>query len=101
MDTVNITKEKTGIPSGDTVTKKTVNTTVEEIEKGFLISKNYDVNWEIKGDKEETSGGMVSDKESCHTRTGYAYYTKKWFTKDNPLSFKTDDKSLADAFKTD
>lgn len=70
------------IPAGAKILKEDCNITVEEIENGFLISKSYDVRYQVKN--------------SEHSE--YAYYTKKWYSKDNPLTIESSDKSLADVF---
>lgn len=76
-------EKKQGVPPGATIISKSVNTTTEEIENGFLITKSYDIKYQNKkGDSE------------------YAYYTKKWYSKEDPLEIKLKDTSLAEEFKS-
>jgi len=75
-------EKKEGVPPGATILQKTINTTTEEIENGFLITKSYDIKYESKKGE-----------------TGWAYYTKKWYSKEDPLEIKLKDTALADEFK--
>lgn len=75
------------MPKGAKILNKNTRIEVEEIENGFLISKCFDIKYEYE------SG---TDKE---VRTDYLYYTKKWFSKTDPLEIKIDEKSLADSFE--
>lgn len=68
------------VPKGAEILKNDVRVDVEEIENGFLIVKNYDIKYTVKGE------------------SGYAYYSKKWFSETNPLAIDTKDSSLADLF---
>lgn len=79
-------KEK--VPEGATILKKDVSVSVEEIENGFIISKSFDIKYSKSDD----------DCDDCGNGTGYAYYTLKWYSEDNPLSINTEDKELADLF---
>lgn len=72
-------KDKTKLPKGAVVIKRDVRVTVEEIENGFIVKKSFDVNYRL-------------DKT-----TDYLYYTKKVFSKTNPIQIK-EDKMLADLF---
>jgi hypothetical protein len=72
--------KKKEVPKGAIITSKTVRTETEQIENGWITSKNYDISYTLKGSN------------------GYAYYSKKWFTKEDPLEIKVTDKSVADAF---
>lgn len=76
------------LPPGVTVTDKRVSINVEEIENGFLICKSYDIKW-----TKESDDGDVN--------TGYEYYSKKWFSKTNPINIEDEDDemSLADKFE--
>ena len=76
------TKQKE-VPKGAKIVDKTVRTEIEEVENGWLISKNYDITYE-------------QGKER-----GYAYYSKKWYSKEDPLEIKLKDESLADVFEDD
>lgn len=71
-------KDTKSLPKGAKVTSKEVRVSVEEIENGFLIVKSADINYTL-------------GKE-----TNYFYLTKKYFSKDNPLSIDLDDIPLAD-----
>ena len=62
---------------------------VEEIENGFITTKSWDIKYEIKKEGEDD------------TRTDYVYFSKKWYTKEDPLVLKVTNKSLADAFTED
>ena len=73
-------KERTSLPAGATIIKKDVRTTVEEIENGFILKKNFDI------------------KYTLGKNTDYLYYTKKVFSKENPIQIK-EDKMLADYFE--
>ena len=75
-------EQKKEVPKGATIVRKSVRTETEQIENGWLISKNYDIQYKMKSDG----------------YTEYAYYTKKWYTKDDPLEVKLTDASLADEF---
>jgi len=71
------------VPKGAKIIDKTVRTEIEEVENGWLINKNYDITYE-------------QGKER-----GYAYYSKKWYSKEDPLEIKLKDESLADVFEDD
>lgn len=75
-------KQEYNLPKGATLIKKDVAISVEEIENGFIVTKNFDIKYSLGDD------------------TSYDYFTKKWFSPDNPVKideFK-DSKSLAEAF---
>lgn len=72
-------KSVTKLPAGAKIIKKDVRTTVEEIENGFIVKKNFDI------------------KYSLGKGTDYLYYTKKVFSKENPIEIK-EDKMLAEYF---
>ncbi len=74
------TKKHESVPKGAKIINKTVRTETEEIENGWLISKNFDVTYEEKGERH------------------YAYFSKKWYSKVDPLTITVNDKSLSDAF---
>lgn len=69
-------------PEGSTITQKSVSTSTEEIENGYLITKSVDGRYKTKGS----------------TDSNYFHYNQKWYSKTDPLTIKVDDKSLADAF---
>lgn len=70
------------LPKGGTIISKEVRLNVEEIENGFLLRKSYDIKW--------------TSKESDDSN--YEYFTRTWFSKDNPIQITMLDesKSLAD-----
>jgi len=70
------------LPKGGTIISKEVRLNVEEIENGFLLRKSYDIKWT----------GPDSDGSN------YEYFTRTWFSKDNPIEINMpdDSKSLAD-----
>lgn len=72
-------KKTVKLPKGATILKKEVDTTVEEIENGFIVEKRYDI------------------KYSINKTTDYLYYTKKVYTETNPIKIE-EDKMLADLF---
>lgn len=73
-------KSKFTLPKGAKIIKKDHSVRVEEIENGFIISKSYDIKYQIED------------------RNEYEYFTKQWFSKDNPLEINIDDEGedLAD-----
>lgn len=78
-----IEKEKKSLPKGAKITRKRTDVTIEEIENGFLMTKNEDIDYTLNGENK------------------YYYHSKKYFMKDNPVSEKIDEiaeKSLADNF---
>lgn len=78
-------KEQKEPPAGSKIINKTIRVETEQIENGWLITKNYDIEYQEKG-----SDG-----------TRYAWYSKKWFSKTDPLQVKLNDKGLADEFEAD
>lgn len=79
---------KTGTPpKGATIIEKTVNTSIEQIENGYLTTKTY-------------SGRYTTDKNADGYGT-YFDYSKKWYSKEDPLLITVNDKDLADAFEDD
>ena len=77
--------ENKKIPAGATIVSKTIRTETEKIENGWLISKNFDITYKEPG-------------AECNS---YSYYTKKWYSKTEPLEVKIGDKSLAEEFLED
>lgn len=80
-----VEKEKKRLPAGASVIEKNTRIRVEEIENGFILSKNTDITYEdAQGDR------------------NYMYVEKKWFSKENPMSIEVDteedDEWLADKF---
>lgn len=72
------------LPEGATILKKDVDMTVEEIENGYIIIKRFEIKYQIAGGD-----------------TDWQYFTKKWFTKDNPVEIDesvAEDIDLADKF---
>jgi hypothetical protein len=80
-----VSKESNKVPKGAKILKKEKTVTIEEIENGFIVSSNFDIRYKLP--------------DSEHTE--YAYYTKKWYSKENPveINVSSEDKSLADAFE--
>jgi len=72
-------KDKTKLPEGAVVLKKSVNVTVEEIENGYVVKKSCDIKYQLG------------------EQTDYLYYTKKVYAKENPIKIK-EDKMLAEYF---
>ena len=75
-------KQNTKLPKGAEIVNKRVTIEVEEIENGFLISKDYSIEYRAK--------------ESQHT--DYLYYCKKMYSDTNPFD-ETKNKELVDLFK--
>ena len=74
-------KEKTKVKIPKNITKKDVSVNVREIENGFIIEKNYEIEYTEKGGSR------------------YKYFTKTWFVEDNPLEISVDEpKELSDNF---
>ena len=72
-------KRTFALPEGATIVKKSVNISVREIENGFILRKSYDIKY------------MVGDD------TQYEYFTKEWYSKENPLKINMPkEKSLAE-----
>ena len=60
------------LPKGGVIIKSTENVSVRKISNGYILRKTYDIKWKsAEGDD-----------------TQYEYYTKEWFTIDNPVSIK-------------
>jgi hypothetical protein len=75
MKSASLEKKKVfNLPKGAEIISKEVRVNVREIENGFLLDKSYDVKWKMKGDKEG--------------RAEYEYFSKTWFSKDNPITYK-------------
>lgn len=72
-------KDKTKLPKGAEIVKKSVNITVKEIENGFIIRKNYDIKY-VLGDN-----------------TDYLYFCKEVYAEENPIKIE-EDKMLAEYF---
>ena len=75
-------KKNFTLPKGGTIISKEVRLNVEEIENGFLLRKSYDIKWT----NAESEG------------TNYEYFSKTWFSKENPIQINMpeESKSLAD-----
>ncbi len=76
------------VPKGAEIISSTIRTNTEEIENGFLITKSFDVRYKPPGAGKDAS-------------SEYAYYSKKWYSKVDPLTITVNDKSLAEAFNDD
>jgi hypothetical protein len=64
---------------------ETINVSVEEIENGFIITKECKCIYKV-------------DKKYNPSGEDYDYKNFKYFSKSNPLTIKLDNTSLADAF---
>lgn len=62
-------KEKFKLPEGAEIIRKEFRIRVEEIENGFLVYKNYDITYQAMGSSHQD----------------YAHYSKKYYSKDNPM----------------
>lgn len=71
-------------PEGAKIIEQTIRTETEEIENGWLITKSYDGRYQLKDSKDDYGN--------------YFNYSKKWYSKEDPLEITVKDKSLADAF---
>lgn len=78
-------KQNKPIPKGAMILSKETRIDTEQIENGFIVSKTWDIRWKMK---EEDS-------------SEYTYITKKFYSKDDPLTVSTTDKALADLFEDD
>lgn len=70
-------------PSNSTIIEESVTTSIEEIQNGFLVTKNHSGRYKTKdtGDYGE-----------------YFDYDKKWFSEKDPIKIHINNKSVADAF---
>lgn len=76
-------KEDRTLPKGAKITRsETPTVEVEEIENGFIISKRVYVYFKLSG-KDYTDSMCI-----C----------QKWYSKEDPLQIRTDNKELADLF---
>lgn len=73
-------------PEGATIIEKTIRTTTEEIENGWLTVKNISGRYREKGKDSDSYGN-------------YFDYDQKWFSKEDPLTITVNDTELADAFE--
>ena len=73
-------KKNFQLPEGASIISKTENISVKEIENGFVLRKSYDITYKIGDDN------------------NYEYFTKEWYSKENPLkiTMPKEEKSLAD-----
>lgn len=74
-------KKQFVLPEGAVIVKNSHTISVREIENGFVLRKSYDIKY------------MVGDESQ------YEYFSKEWYSKDNPLKItlpKESVKSLAD-----
>lgn len=65
-------KKNFKLPDGATIVSKKVNMQVREIENGFIIDKTFDIKYLLNGD------------------SNYEYFTKTWYSKENPIEIKDD-----------
>jgi len=73
-------KREFKLPEGATVIKNSHTISVREIENGFILRKSYDIKWKLGDD------------------SNYEYFSKEWWSKENPLkiTMPKEEKSLAD-----
>jgi|694.fasta_scaffold00217_28 hypothetical protein len=73
-------KREFKLPEGATIIKNSHTISVREIENGFILRKSYDIKW------------MLGDDSN------YEYFSKEWWSKENPLkiTMPKEEKSLAD-----
>lgn len=73
-------KREFKLPEGATVIKNSHTISVREIENGFILRKAYDIKWTLGDD------------------SNYEYFSKEWWSKENPLkiTMPKEEKSLAD-----
>ncbi|ALN97140.1 hypothetical protein [Flavobacterium phage FpV4] len=73
-------KREFKLPEGATVIKNSHTISVREIENGFILRKSYDIKWTLGDD------------------SNYEYFSKEWWSKENPLkiTMPKEEKSLAD-----
>ncbi len=70
-------KESFKLPAGAEIIKKDFRISIEEIENGFIVRKSYDIQYNnIEGGKD------------------YAYFTKTYYSKENPMTLKIEDKDV-------
>lgn len=72
-------KQVNKLPKGAEVLKKEVDTTVEEIENGFIVEKRYEIKYQL------------------NKQIDWMHYSKKVYSKENPIKI-SEDKMLADFF---
>jgi len=85
LNAVSIEKESNtgkGVPEGAEILLKETRIRVRKIENGYIIVKSSDVKYQ------ESEGN-----------TSWAYITKEFYSKADPLEIKLKNKSLADDFK--
>jgi len=85
MEATSITKESSSgnkIPEGAEILSKETSIRVRKIENGYIIVKTSDVKYQ------ESEGN-----------TNWAYITKEFYSKTDPLEIKLKNESLADEFK--
>ena len=75
-------KEIVKLPANSEVINEDKDITVKEIENGFIISVRTEIKYKAKG----------------KDYVDFLYYTKEWFSKENPITIDTKmvEKSIAD-----
>lgn len=81
--TINMEKDSRP-PKGATIIQQEIRTKTEEIENGWLVTKSY--------------SGRYKEKDSKDSYGNYFDYSKKWYSKEDPLTITVNDKDLAEAF---
>lgn len=74
-------RENKSVPKGAKIVSKSVSTSTEKIENGYLLIKSYDITYENKNKERE-----------------YSYYTEKTYSKEDPLKKI---KNLSEMFSED
>ena len=72
-------------PKGADIIEETIRITTEQIENGYLITKNFSGRYKEKGSNADSYGR-------------YYDYNLKWYSEDDPLTITLNDKSLAESF---
>jgi len=84
LKTISIEKESSegkGVPEGAEILSKESRVRVRKIENGYIVVKSDDIKYQLGDD------------------TNWAYVTKEFYSKADPLEIKLKNKSLADSFK--
>jgi len=75
-------------PAGATIIERSINTTVEQIENGYLTTKNFSGRYRKKGSKKDDYGDWFE-------------YSKKTYSKEDPVLLQAAEKELAEMFEED
>jgi hypothetical protein len=86
LKAVSIEKESSsgkGVPEGAEILSKETRIRVRKIENGYIVVKSSDIKYQEEG----------------RDGSNWAYVTKEFYSKTDPLEIKLKNKSLADSFK--